>query len=139
MNFNPHVHMLVTEGGMKPDGEFKYIGPFGMLRKRWQAAVLTLIRKHLNKKEKRQYRTLLDQAYHENKDGFYVHAPQRRGNLREQLRYIGRYMRRPAISLKRIVLYDGKTVTFSYVDKNDGKEKWETICVGVSRILCKHS
>jgi hypothetical protein len=44
MNFNPHVHMLVTMGGMKKDGEWKaydYI-PFEMLRKQWQTMVLKL-------------------------------------------------------------------------------------------------
>ncbi|WP_424955040.1 IS91 family transposase [Effusibacillus lacus] len=139
MNFNPHVHMLVTEGGMKADGEFKRIEfiPFEMLRKRWQAAVLSLIRGHLNQRERKKYRKLLDEAYRENPDGFYVHAPKRKGNVQKQLQYIGRYMRRPAISLKRIVKYDGKTVTFSYVDKTDGEEKFETLTVEefITRII----
>lgn len=37
INFNPYVHMLVTMGGMKKDGEWKtydYI-PFPMLSKQW--------------------------------------------------------------------------------------------------------
>lgn len=56
INFNPHVHMLVTMGGMRKDGEWKsydYI-PFEMLRKQWQTIVLKLIRKGLSEKEKKK-------------------------------------------------------------------------------------
>ena len=40
-----------------------------------------------------------------------------------QLKYIGRYIPRPAIALGRIEEYDGQFVTFKYMDKTDGKEK----------------
>lgn len=56
MNFNPHVHMLVTMGGMKKNGEWKiydYI-PFEMLRKQWQTVVLKLIRQNVTAEEKRE-------------------------------------------------------------------------------------
>src|SRR5699024_4506632 len=41
----------------------------------------------------------------------------------------GRYMRRPAIGLNRIVAYDGDFVTFMYVDKKTGEEETETMIV----------
>jgi len=79
----------------------------------------------------------LQSAYNENGDGFYVHAPKQRGNVREQLGYIGRYMRRPAIAIHRIKEYDGEFVVFSYVDKKDGAEKSEQISVEefISRLI----
>ena len=58
-----------------------------------------------------------------------MHAPKQKGNVKEQLGYIGRYIRRPAIAIHRIKEYDGKYVVFSYVDKTDGKEKTERITV----------
>jgi hypothetical protein len=61
INFNPHVHMIVSMGGITRKGEWKsydYI-PFKMLRKQWQTVVLKLIRKHLNAKEKRNVQPLL--------------------------------------------------------------------------------
>ncbi|OLN32380.1 putative transposase [Desulfosporosinus metallidurans] len=64
MNFNPHVHMLVTMGGMKKNGEWKvydYI-PFEMLRKQWQTVVLKLIRRSLNEREKKEVQSLLQKA-----------------------------------------------------------------------------
>jgi hypothetical protein len=139
MNFNPHVHMLVTMGGMEKNGEWKTYDfiPFGMLRKQWQTVVLKLIRKLLSPEEKKKVQPLLQKAYQENPDGFYIHAPQKRGNVKEQLGYIGRYIRRPAIALHRIEEYDGHYVTFKYVDKTDGGEKRETISVEefISRII----
>src|SRR5690606_25062820 len=68
LNFNPHVHMLVSMGGMKANGEWKtydYI-PFEMLRKQWQTVVLKLIRKHLSDKEKKQVQARLQKAYVDN-------------------------------------------------------------------------
>jgi hypothetical protein len=132
LNFNPHIHMLVTMGGMAKNGEWKpakdYI-PFEMLRKQWQTVVLKLIRKRLSPEEKRKVQPLLQKAYSENEEGFYVHAPKQKGNVKTQLSYMGRYMRRPAIAVSRIEAYDGKCVTFRYTDKTDGKEKRETVSV----------
>jgi hypothetical protein len=131
INFNPHIHMLVTMGGMKKDGEWKvydYI-PFPMLRKQWQTVVLKLIRRTVSGEEKKQIQPLLQKAYSENKEGFYIYAPKQKGNVREQLKYIGRYLRRPAIALHRIEEYDGQFVTFRYYDKTEQKEKRETVSV----------
>jgi hypothetical protein len=51
---------------------------------------------------------LLQKAYSANAEGFYVYAPKQKGNVKEQLKYIGRYIRRPAIALHRIEEYDGE-------------------------------
>lgn len=141
LNFNPHVHMLVSMGGMKESGEWKshdFI-PFTMLRKQWQTVVLKLIRKSIMPEEKKKVQPLLQQAYANNVDGFYIYAPKQKGNFKEQLKYIGRYMRRPAIGINRIVDYDGEIVSFRYHDKTDGQEKIETIPVEefIGRII-KH-
>jgi hypothetical protein len=131
LNFNPHVHMLVTMGGMQKNGEWKTYDfiPFEMLRKQWQTVVLKLIRRSLNAAEKKQVQSRLQKAYTKNGEGFYVHAPKQRGHVRQQLRYIGRYIRRPAIAVHRIKEYDGEYVVFSYHDKTSGEEKLERVTV----------
>lgn len=139
MNYNPHVHMLVTMGGMKKNGEWKiydYI-PFEMLRKQWQTVVLKLIRQNVTEEEKKRIQPRLQKAFSANGEGFYVHAPKQKGNVKKQLGYIGRYIRRPAIALHRIKEYDGQFVEFSYIDKADKKEKTERITVEefISRII----
>jgi hypothetical protein len=131
LNFNPHIHMLVTMGGMRENGEWKTYDymPFHLLRKQWQTVVLKLIRRHLTHEEKREVQPLLQKAYTENGEGFYVYAPKQKGNVQVQLAYIGRYIRRPAIALDRIREYDGEYVTFRYHDKVDGQEKQEKVTV----------
>ena len=118
-------------GGITKKGEWKgydYI-PFKMLRKQWQTVVLKFIRRNLTKQEKKRVQSRLQRAFSENGEGFYVYAPKQRGKIKEQLRYIGRYIRRPAIGINRIEAYDGQMVTFKYIDKTDGKEKHETVTV----------
>jgi hypothetical protein len=131
LNFNPHIHMLVTMGGMKANGEWKkydYI-PFEMLRKQWQTVVLKLIRGYLSPAEKKKIQSLLQRAFTEHEEGFYVYAPKQKGNIKAQLGYIGRYIRRPAIAVSRIEEYDGQQVTFRYFDKTEEAEKRETVTV----------
>jgi len=125
LNFNPHIHMMVTMGGMKKSGEWERYDfiPFELLRKQWQTVALKLIRKGLSEEEKRQVQPLLQKAYNANTAGFYVYAPKQKGNVKVQIQYIGRYMRRAAIAESRIVSYDGKNVVFKYSDKTDGQEK----------------
>ncbi|WNC17624.1 transposase [Brevibacillus brevis] len=64
MNFNPHLHMLVTMGGMKNNGEWKTYDfiPFEMLRKQWQTIVLKLIRRMLSEEEKKKIQPLLQKV-----------------------------------------------------------------------------
>ena len=127
--FNPHVHMMVTMGGMKENGEWKSYDflPFSMMRKQWQTIVLKMLREKLSSAEKKRVQSILQKAWSDHKDGFYIYAPKQRGSIKEQLRYIGRYMRRPAIGIKRIVEYDGEIVVISYIDKKDGQEKQESM------------
>ncbi len=139
VNFNPHVHMLVTMGGITKKGEWKQFDflPFQMLRKQWQTVVLKLIRRGVSDKARKKIQPRLQKAFNNNGEGFYVHAPKQRGDIKEQLRYIGRYIRRPAIGLNRIEAYDGHNVTFNYLDKTDGKKKEETVSVEefISRLI----
>jgi len=98
-----------------------------MLRKQWQTVVLKLIRKHLPGKEKGS--AVFTKGFFQNGEGLYVYAPKQRGKIKDQIRYIGRYMRRPAIGINRIEAYDGEYVTVKYIDKKDKQEKRETLKV----------
>lgn len=48
-----------------------------------------------------------------------MHASKQRCKIKEQLRYIGRYIRRPVIGINRIETYDDQFVTFKYKDKTE--------------------
>lgn len=130
LEFNPHVHMIVTMGGITQEGEWKpydYL-LFALLRKYWQTAVLKLIRRTLSRWDKSRVQAQLQAAYKNNPDGFYVYAPKRsRAKLRGLLEYISRYMKRGPIALSRIKMYDGEMVMFEYKDKRTGSIETRTM------------
>jgi hypothetical protein len=133
MNFDPHVHVLATEGGLTSDGKMRHVGfiPYEMMRKRWRKKITRMLRKKLSGRDRRKYKKIIDKAYEDHDNGFVVYGPpnKRKGGIREQIGYIGRYIKRPAIALRRIVEYDGKKVVFKYFDKKEKKEKTETVDV----------
>ena len=51
IKFNPHVHMLMTEGGLTSDNDWIDIPflPYGLLRKKWQYHLLTALKADLPK------------------------------------------------------------------------------------------
>ena len=61
-------------------------------------------------------------------NGFYVHAKPHVTDGQEIARYIGRYIRHPAIADTRIAAYDGERVTFYYKD-GDGVRQERTLPV----------
>jgi len=114
MGFNPHLHVLVTEGGFDKRGRFihqKYISFRGM-RKTWQYQVLTRFKAEFP--GNMEISMLVHQLFKKYPEGFYVHLPEesRITNKQKVARYVARYIRHPAIANTRLYEYDGKSVTF---------------------------
>jgi hypothetical protein len=113
---NSHLHTIKTEGGMDEEGRWKdkpYISYAG-LRKIWQYEILSRIREEMEQEEA----GMIERMYKKYPKGFYVHAAPRITEGEGLSRYIGRYIRHPAIADKRIEAYDGERVTFSYKERN---------------------
>ena len=133
LGFNPHVHVLVTEGGFKESlkNNAKWLGiyflPYSKLRKQWQYYLLTELRKHLP--ESKDLSGLIDKLFVEYPKGFYVNAESKIDDAQKAAKYVGRYIARPAIAESRIHGYDGEVVTFSYEDHETGETKLETLPV----------
>ena len=122
LKVNYHLHVLVTEGGLNERGEWQeqtYIN-YKTLRKVWQYEVLSRIRQKL--RATGQKTRLIDRLFKKYKNGFYVHAEPRVTSGWGISRYIGRYIRHPAIADSRIIRYDGETVTFYYEVRREGKK-----------------
>lgn len=131
---NCHVHMLVTEGGRRPDGQwvrFTYF-PFvkrGRIHKTineiWRDNVLDMIRLCLPRTNSN--RLLIDGFYRRYPNGFYVHGPKEsriktNNSAYNRAKYITRYVCHPPISNSRIMSYDGLNVSFWY-EKPSTKER----------------
>jgi DNA-directed RNA polymerase subunit RPC12/RpoP len=126
LKWNPHVHLLVTEGAAGENTVWKSINyvPYNMLRKRWQKVLLDKLEEKIGKKE---FKGMKNKMYKENKEGFYVYGKGEVKNEKAATQYVGRYTGRPPIAESRIISYDGQKVTFYYERHEDGKRVEETI------------
>jgi hypothetical protein len=127
LKWNPHVHMLITEGVIVDDEYWKEIDfiPYEVLRNSWQYLLLREIQKKY--KGNKQIQKIVDNIYKEKDKGLYVYAEKRMMTGLGAAKYIGRYISRPAIAESRIIAYDGANVTFWYERHEDGTRVEETI------------
>ena len=120
LNLNPHVHVLLTEGGLTKAGEWVSVSflEYGALRRIWQYQLLMLVRRVLPRSL--ENKCLIDRLFREHREGFYVYAKRRVSRPRYIAGYVGRYLRRPAIVESRISDFDVETnmVTYWFVDEN---------------------
>lgn len=127
LKWNPHVHMMVTEGGKGNKTEWRHIRYFSYeaLRKRWQKLLLDEISIIINDKNKAK--ALKNKLYTKNDNGFYVYAKTEIKSAKTAAKYVGRYVGRPAIAESRIIDYDGINVTYKYTRHEDNKTIVETV------------
>ena len=118
MKKQPHLHLIITEGVFDASGKFtrcNYI-PANSFRKMWQYRVLKLFQANgLSSK-------IASEMFDKYKNGFYVwvHKNGRIKDPKKIGKYVGRYVRHPAIANSRIVSYKNGKVTF-YYKNNDNK------------------
>ena len=136
---NPHVHMLVTEGGLTKDNHWhnQPFIPYNILRRIWQYEILTALRKRMPYDTK--LNQIIDWCFTRRKNGFIIYAKDRiRGNKRGAIGYIGRYIRHPVISNKRIISYDGAYVVFQYEDRDKQIQQKKMPVLEFIRDVLKH-
>jgi len=128
LKWNPHVHLLVTEGASGNTVAWKKFSfmPFAMLRNRWQKLLLDELTVNI-KKGLKEFKKLKNELYSVLTKGFYVYAKGVITSTEAAGRYVGRYAARPVISQSRIINYDGKAVRFYYDRHEDGKRIEEEI------------
>lgn len=127
LKWNPHIHCLVSEGGIGKSGLWRANKHFNytFLRNTFRTALLNLLEKKLAP----SFKKVKAKCYREHKDGFYVYAKPNKCDPKVVTKYIGRYLGRPVIATSRIDNYDGENVTFHYNRHEDEKLIVETIPV----------
>ncbi len=112
LGWNPHIHVLITEGGFSDDGFWRTVKHFNytLLRKSFLTALLNEMERHIGPSFKKTKALI----YRKNKNGFYVYAKPALCDTKTVTKYIGRYLGRPVIALSRIDSYDEDHVTFHY-------------------------
>ena len=127
LKWNPHIHCLVSEGGIGKSGLWRANKHFNyaFLRNAFRTALLNLLEKKLGP----SFKKVKAKCYREHKDGFYVYAKPNKCDPKVVTKYIGRYLGRPVIATSRIDNYDSENVTFHYNRHEDEKLIVETIPV----------
>lgn len=118
MKFQPHLHMIITEGAFHKNHFVKQeFIPARKFAKTWQYHVLTNLKKAGLPAE------LIDTAFKQY-DGFYVwlHKDGRIHHPKLIAKYLGRYVRHPAIANSRIDFFTGSHVGFHYLDHEKIKQ-----------------
>ena len=136
LKWHPHLHLLVTEGGLSLDGE-RWVEPYKLgwlraehgLKKMWRYHVITAFRQA---HRKGKLRFPANSAFMKNFPGFnwllqqlydltwYAHIGACLLDPTASLRYIGRYTKRAVLAEYRITDYDGKKVRFAFKDYAQG-------------------
>lgn len=127
LKWNPHIHCLVSEGGIGKSGLWRAYKHFNytFLRNAFRTALLNLLENNLGP----SFKKVKAKCYREHKDGFYVYAKPNKCDPKIVTKYIGRYLGRPVIATSRIDNYDGENVTFHYNRHEDEKLIVETVPV----------
>ena len=135
VNWNPHIHCLITFGGITKNNQWKNIKnlPWQVLRKSWQKCVLDIIAKYAKDNKSQHLKNKISLAYKKYLKGFYVNAESKVGNSKTVAKYIGRYLARPAIAEYRIIFFNSKIVRFWY-QKPDSKKRF-TLTLSMEKFL----
>ena len=125
LKWNPHIHCLISEGGIGNSGKWRAKSHFHYtyLRNAFRTALLNLLEDRIGP----SFKQTKSKCYREHKDGFYVYAKPNKCDPKAVTKYIGRYLGRPVIATSRIDKYDGENVTFHYNRHEDDKLVTETI------------
>jgi len=129
MQFHPHLHVIITAGGLSLDGsrfidksESGYLFPVKVLSKLFRGLFLDALAKAA------PLSCDLKSSLYKTEFFFYLKDPVDRAD--NVVKYLARYANRVCISDGRILCYDkeANTVSFSYKDnKNGGKTKMMTL------------
>jgi hypothetical protein len=149
LEFHPHLHCVVTGGGLSPDGRewiparpdfflpVKVMGKLfrgkflHALRKARKTDQLTFVGRSADLCQQKQWRAFVSDLYSKN---WVVYAKPPFGGTKQVFQYLGRYTHRVAISNHRLVSFSDGKVTFLVKNYADGNRRKHLTLEGVEFI-----
>jgi hypothetical protein len=134
LSFHPHLHCVVTGGGLSPEGDRWIAGRRGYflpvkvlgrlfrgkflagIRAAWAAGELTFGGSVTDLADPTTFRRWLDGLYRQD---WVVYAKRPFGGAEQVFRYLGRYSHRVAISNSRLLAFEDGRVSFRWKDYAD--------------------
>ena len=133
LNWNCHVHLSVTLGGLSKDHQKWESIRFcrKSLEPQWRYAVITLLRQHYAKLQFPKeigrvvrhiwdWNRWLDKQYNRY---WNINLAKPKPSHYQNVKYLGGYVKRAPISQSRLKHYNGHEVIFTYKDHRDGRKK----------------
>ena len=127
---NPHIHLSTTVGGLRISNKHKSwvksaFFHHAVLKAKWKHAIISLLLnefkqgnlqlpnnlKHI--KSIQSFYSWLQISYNKT---WVVHLQKPTSNMKQNVEYLGKYLKRPPIGETRIKNYDGKLVTYQFLD-----------------------
>jgi len=133
-HYNPHLHILVTAGGLNPQGQWTPVSyiPYDLMHKKWQYHLLTMLRQNVCDPAVEED---IHRAWRDYPKGFVAFL--RPGDVppggKGLAGYLAKYVVSPPISVRRIESYNAQTVRYWYQDHKTGTTQHETL--GVLRFI----
>jgi len=132
-HYNPHLHIIMTSGGINEDQcswfDLRYF-KYEIIHKKWQYHLFSMIKSWFNTDA---VNNLVDQLWRKYPNGLVANVS--KGNVPETssglARYLAKYVASPPIAVRRIISYDGQSVTYWYNDHLTKSKKVETVDVDV--------
>jgi hypothetical protein len=149
LRFHPHLHCVVTGGGLSPDGQRwvaarqGYLLPVKVLAKLFRGKFLAAVRQAYDRGELKltgsvaslaqpqAFRKLLARLYRRD---WIVYAKPPFGGAEQVYRYLGRYTHRVAISNARLLSQQDGRVQFRYKDYADAS-RWKVMKLAAEEFI----
>src|ERR1700733_11159421 len=120
LKWHVHLHLSVTMGGLSLDHQQWKAIRFSKkaVMPMWRQRIIKMMRKAHKEKRIDVTNAFLDVQYHKT---WIVHLAKPTANPWKTVTYLGRYIKKPPLSQARLEHYDGRYVTFNYLNHRTGK------------------
>ncbi len=128
--WNPHLHLLVTEGGLDKHNHWCkfYYFDYQILRKKWRYILLTSLKKALLQDP--EALKAIEEVFQETLSfGFIARAKKEKVRKTDIIGYLIKYVASPPIALYRITGYDGEYVKYWYREHPTDRQVFTVVSV----------
>jgi Putative transposase/Transposase zinc-binding domain len=127
-HWNPHLHILMTSGGMTPQKRWREVDyfPFQVLHKKWQYHLFTMLKQRVGT---RALKAKIDALWRKYPRGLVAYLEEGKVPAGGEglAYYLAKYVVSPPISLRRILSYDGQRVRYWYNDHKTQQRQEEEV------------
>jgi putative transposase/transposase-like zinc-binding protein len=137
LNLHPHIHCLVTAGGLSPDKKWQgvtgdFLLPIRVVKALYRGKIQAMVKAALKRgelalPEQTSTQQLLQIHRHVYKKEWSVRIQEQYAHGKGVMLYLSRYLKGSPLHPKQIIHCNNKQVTFRYLDHRDNKVKALTL------------